>query len=544
MAPSSSTSDADWRCLSKYGTTTIRSADETPSPAGQSRRMIARRADPGSGDVNGARVACRTSWLVRVHDGRVIAKPAGVAGPRRPRRRSRVGVLPSVPPRARLLTGIASSTASVSVVTAVVALLRPHVPVLSLGALYVFAVLPISIFWGLAYAIPVSIASMLAFNFFFLPPVHTFTLSDSSNWFALAVFLVTGIVASELAARLRRRARESALLAGIAGSLLERGNVEAELDRIAAQVAPALQVDRARIELAGSGVGRDWYPLVAGEERVGAILLQGGGRSGAAARRRVVTALASLLAVALDRERLAREALEAEALRRSDSLKTALLRAVSHDLRTPLMAISASATTLAHAGPRLGGEDQAALVSTIISETRRLDRLVGNLLDLSRLQAGAAQPQPQLWTVDELIVQALGSLAEGSERVEVGLGEESLTVEVDAAQIQRVLANLIENGLRHTEGPVLLQVSQAGDEALVRVIDRGSGIPHDELERIFEPFQRGSRAAGVRGAGLGLAIARGFAQANGARVWAESRPHQGATFVLALPLAPSQAVQA
>ncbi|MGZ4383132.1 MAG: sensor histidine kinase [Gaiellaceae bacterium] len=444
--------------------------------------------------------------------------------------------------RRRLWTGAAASVAGVAVVTAAVDLLQPHVPVLSLGALYVFAVLPISVFWGLGYALPVSIASMLAFNFFFLPPVHTFTLADSSNWFALAVFVVTAIVASELAARLRRRASESALLTGIATSLLERGEVVAELDRIAADVARALQADRARIELGAALPAPEpgWHSLTAGGQRVGSILLQGGSRSTVAARRRLLPALASLLAVAIDRERLAREALEAEALRRSDALKTALLRAVSHDLRTPLMAISTSASTLAHAGTGLAADDRAQLVTTIIGETRRLDRLVGNLLDLSRLQAGAARPEPQLWTIDDLIVQALAAVGEGSERIEVSLSEESPAVEVDAGHIQRVLVNLIENALGHGEGAVLLQVSRGATEALVRITDRGPGIAPGELERIFEPFQRGSQARSLPGAGLGLAIARGFAEANEGRVWAESRPGQGASFVLSLPLAREQ----
>ena len=446
--------------------------------------------------------------------------------------------------RLRVASGIAASAAGIALVTVAVRLLKSHVPVLSLGALYVFVVLPISIFWGLRYAVPVSIASMLAFNFFFLPPVHTFTLSDSSNWFALTVFLVTGIVASELAARLRRRARESALLTEIATSLLERGEVTTQLDRIAEEVARALQAERARLELGSAARDEPGaHELMAGGQRVGVLLLEGTGRSGAAARRRILPAVASLLAVAIDRERLAKEALETEALRRSDMLKTALLRAVSHDLRTPLMAISTSATTLAHAGSALTAEDRNQIMATIIGETKRLDRLVGNLLDLSRLQAGAARPAPELWTIDDLIVQAIAAVGAGSERVEATLPEESLAVLVDAEQIQRVLVNLIENALRHGDGPVLIQISRAGAELLVRVTDRGSGVPAGELERIFEPFQRGSGAGGVRGAGLGLAIARGFAEANGGRVWAESRPGQGASFVLALQLALEEAIE-
>jgi len=137
----------------------------------------------------------------------------------------------------------------VALVTAAIELLKPYIPVLSLGVLYVFAVLPIAIWWGLGYAVPVAVASMLAFNFFFLPPLYTFRLAESRNWLALLVFLVTAVVVSELAARSRRRAGESALLAQIATSLLERGNVSGELELIAAEAARVLQVRRARIAI-------------------------------------------------------------------------------------------------------------------------------------------------------------------------------------------------------------------------------------------------------------------------------------------------------
>jgi two-component system sensor histidine kinase KdpD len=241
-----------------------------------------------------------------------------------------------------------------------------------------------------------------------------------------------------------------------------------------------------------------------------------------------------MLGIAIDRERLAREALEAEALRRSDATKTAVLRAVSHDLRTPLMAILASAGALVRADLKLDDEDRADLATTILGEAERLDRLVGNLLDLSRLQAGAAQPEPTLWPMDDLVIQAVEEIGDAGGRVEISLSDDSAAVQVDAHQIQRVLVNLIENALKYSSEPVRLQVSSTPTEVLVRVVDQGPGVGANELEQIFEPFQRGSRGDG-RGAGLGLAIARGFAEANEGRVWAESRPGQGATFVLALP---------
>jgi two-component system sensor histidine kinase KdpD len=437
----------------------------------------------------------------------------------------------------RRLIGLAGAAALVAAVTGVIALLEPHVPVLSLAVLYLFAVLPVAVYSGLLVAITTSVASMLAFNFYFLPPTHTFTLQDSRNWFALGVFLVTSVVVSELAARSRRRATEAALLAEIAGYLLERGDVTGQLDRIASEAASALEVEQARIELGEDRpAGPERYPLLAGGRRVGTIQLVNPRRGGAAARRRLLPALASLLGVAIDRERLESEALEAEALRRSDAIKTAVLRAVSHDLRSPLMAILTSASALARADLELDRDDERELVSTIQDEAARLDRVIANLLDLSRLEAGAAQPEPEVWPVDDLIAQALGQTGEDGRRIEVELPDEPLAARVDTHQIERVLVNLLENALKYSpeSEAVRVQVGRAPNRILVRVVDHGPGVPAHDRERIFEPFQRG---ADGRGAGLGLAIARGFAQANDATVWAESRPGQGATFVLALPAA-------
>jgi two-component system, OmpR family, sensor histidine kinase KdpD len=439
-----------------------------------------------------------------------------------------------------VLLGVAACAVSVAVVSGAIELLKGHIPVLSLAVLYLLAVLPVAVFLGLVYGLLVAVASMLAFNFLFLPPLYTFTLADSRNWFALLVFLITAVVVSQLATRSRRQARESALLARIATSLLERGSVSEDLERIAAEAAQALQVEGAAIELGSAAEGDEGsYPLAAAERRVGTIRLTRPRPGGGGARRRLLPALASLLGVAIDRERLAQEAYEAEALRRSDAMKTALLRAVSHDLRSPLMAILTSAGALAHGELSLSRADRRELVETILGEAGRLDRLVNNLLDLSRLQAGAAEPEVGLWAVDDLVLQALDGIEAAAGRVEVSLPEElSPLVRVDLHQVERVVANLVENALRYSPASetVHVQVRATGSEVLVRVIDRGPGILPGEAERIFEAFQRGSRTGGVRGAGLGLAIARGFAEANGGRVWVESHEGQGTTFVLALPL--------
>ena len=390
------------------------------------------------------------------------------------------------------LVRAAAAAALIGGTTVVVALLRPVAPDISLGALYVIVVMVAALVWGLAWAVAVSIASLLAFNFFILPPVHTFALEDAENWAALVVYLVTAVVTSELASRLRRRAaeaerreREAALLADLAARLLAREDLGELVDRIDPGGDPAA--------------------------------------------RRLEAAVESLHAIARERERLEAEALEAEALRRADVVKTAVIQSVSHDLRTPLATIHAALDALGPADPGARRE----LVETARHELERLERYVENVLDLSRLGAGAAAPSPALWTVDALAAQAMAGLP-GADRVRLEVGDDLPPVRADATQIERALANLLENALRFSppDAAVTIRAETRGDEVVVRVEDRGPGVADADAETIFEPFHR---SGGSRGAGLGLAIARGFVEANGGSVWVESAPGGGASFAIALP---------
>jgi two-component system, OmpR family, sensor histidine kinase KdpD len=230
---------------------------------------------------------------------------------------------------------------------------------------------------------------------------------------------------------------------------------------------------------------------------------------------------------------------DAEQLRRSDAVKTTLLRAVSHDFRSPLTAIVTAAGALVHSDLVLDDGDRRDLAETILTETLRLDRLVGDLLDLSRLEAGAVTSVGAAWPIEDVVLQAVEGVREGVGRLDLSL-DEAATVQVDPHQLERVLVNLIENALRYSRERVSVQTRRMRSEVLVRVVDSGPGIHADELDRIFEPFRRGAKSGDTRGSGLGLAIARGFAEANGGRLWAESFPGQGAVFVLALPLAACQ----
>jgi two-component system sensor histidine kinase KdpD len=279
-------------------------------------------------------------------------------------------------------------------------------------------------------------------------------------------------------------------------------------------------------------------PLRAGEREI-AVLALGAVPSDAVLERlreRVVPSLVALLAAALDREALQREVVETQALRRSDDIKTALLRTVSHDLRSPLTAIAAAGEALA--SPRLDDAERAQLAADVVGQATRLSRLVDKLLDLSRLQGGAADPRTEWCSVEEVLRAAMDETphaAGWSVVIDPGLP----LIRADGAQLERAFANLLENAARHGgEHPVAVRARAVGQRVLVRIVDRGPGIAQPERERVFEAFYRGSGSAddGHTGSGLGLAVVRGFVEANGGRTWVESLPGQGATFVVELPL--------
>jgi len=312
-------------------------------------------------------------------------------------------------------------------VTVVIFALKPVAPVLSLGVLYLFAVLPVAAFWGFRYAVGVSIVSMLAFNFFFLPPTHTLRLAESENWVALAVYILTALSVSELATHARRRAR-------------------------------------------------------------------------------------------------------------SDEVKTAVLRSVSHDLRSPITAIMTASDVLEDEGEALTPAEREELHLSIRLQIHRLDRLVANLLDLSRLEAGAARPLAELWTVDSLIARALEAIGPENARIDVAVPDESPPISVDAAQLEHALVNLLENALKFSSvtDRVEMRADATRDEVRLRITDHGPGIAPEERKLIFEPFHG-------TGSGLGLAIARGFVELNDGRLWVESEPGRGTTFVVAFPAAQTAA---
>jgi two-component system, OmpR family, sensor histidine kinase KdpD len=470
--------------------------------------------------------------------------------------------------------GVIVAVASVAAATAVIYPLKTVAPVVSLGVVYLLAVVIVSTLWGLAFGIGTAVLSAAAFNFFHLPPVGRLTLADSRNWVALTAFVVVAIAIGLVAELARARAQEADkrrgeadLSAELARLLLGAARLEDALPVAAQRLAGALGVASASVELRALAPDERTlaFPLRRSGVRVGTLLLPASLPAGERARvlERVVPALEALLSAALEREELVGGVVETAALRRADTVKTALLRAVSHDLRSPLTAISAASEAVG--SPSLSELERVEMATVIEEEARRLSRLVDNLLDLSRLEAGAAEPRRDWTSVEELIRAALQELAAGPEDFILSIDGELPLLRVDPVQMERAFVNVLENARRHSGGqPVSVRARAVrslagtrrrpsaaggdgghpeghrpvGDRMIVRVVDRGPGIAPAQLERVFEPFYRtGSAAGGHRGSGLGLSIARGFTQANAGWLYAESLPGQGATFVFELPLA-------
>jgi len=485
-------------------------------------------------------------------------------------------LLASEPPPRRV--GVVVALAAVALCTLIVYPLAHVAPVVSLSVVYLPAVLVASVTWGVWFGVATAVLSAAAFNFFHLPPIGRFTLQDSSNWVALGAFLVVAILASSVAEITRARTRDAeerrreADLAAEMARLLLRGNSLAEaLPTAAARLAQTLDLGSAAIQM--DTVEADErtvaFPLREGTKRLGTLVVGADTSEGKLRRlqERVVPALEALLSAALEREALLGGVVETAALRRADTVKTALLRAVSHDLRSPLTAISAAGAAVG--SPSLSPTEREEMASVIQEEARRLSRLVDNLLDLSRLEAGAAEPRREWTSIEELIRAAVGELAVRPEEFTLSIDRDLPLVRVDAVQLERAFVNVLENARRHAGGhPVSVRAravrslagarrhafagagdgdgvggeraaaqGRRGDRVIVRVVDRGPGIPPAQLERVFEPFYRaGTSTGGHRGSGLGLAIARGFAEANAGSLHVESLPGQGATFVFEFPL--------
>ncbi|MFE1229476.1 ATP-binding protein [Streptomyces sp. NPDC059442] len=404
---------------------------------------------------------------------------------------------------------------------------------------------------GLLPALASVIFGSFLLNWFFTPPVHRITIADPRNIVAIAVFFGVAVsVASvvDLAARRTHQAArlraESEVLSYLAGSvlrgessleaLLERGRETFSMESVAL-LERASDVDP---WTCAASVGT--RPAVRPEDAdvdmpVGehlALVLTG--RALPAEDRRVLGAFAAQAAVVLDRQRLVGEAEEARKLAEGNKIRTSLLAAVSHDLRTPLAAIKAAVSSLRSDDVEWSEADRAELLAGIEDGSDRLDHLVGNLLDMSRLQTGTVTPLIRAVDLDEVVPMALGGVPDGSAELDV---PESLPmVEVDKGLLERAVANIVENAVKYSppEVPVVVAASVLGDRVELRVVDRGPGVPDEDKDGIFEPFQRFGDAPRGSGVGLGLAVARGFVEAMGGTVTADDTPGGGLTMTLTL----------
>ncbi|MEX2406685.1 MAG: ATP-binding protein [Actinomycetota bacterium] len=432
----------------------------------------------------------------------------------------------------------------------------------SAALVYVLAVTGASAVAGLRAGLAASVLSFLALNFFFTEPVHTLNVAKPEDLVALAVFLVVSVTFGSLLAsavsqrtRAERREREALLLQRF-GTRLLSGEPPAEvLGSFASAVTDLFPIARCEIrteltqepvvsegsDLEVSTEPPEVIPMVTMDREVGQILLFGGQPHHRMAdeERGVVRTFASQMGLALEGIRLGNEASNARLEAETNSLRAALFSSVTHDLRTPLASITASVTSLQDGDTSFTAEDRRDLLETIRQEADRLNRLVGNLLDLSRMRAGALVPSTKPAAIDEVIEGVVARLQPLFARHEIHLKlrPNLPDVPIDVVQMDQVVTNLLENAVKFSpEGTsITVSASKWQDVVEVRVSDRGPGIAQEEREHVFEPFVRGDQDAS-KGTGLGLSIGRAIVESHGGRIWIEGTAGGGTTVVFQLPL--------
>lgn len=487
------------------------------------------------------------------------------------------------------------AVAGVGLLTAAVSVLLSDPPIATVAMLYLAAVLATAVSVGRGPAIVSALAAFLCFNWFFVEPLHHLTVSDPRDLVVLFVFLLVAGVTGQLGASQRARAeearsreRETALLYELA-RILGESSLDQALPLIAARLRAHFEVAAVAIEVQGSaprsfgagegslvqqltrndssrevlepgggqsrwvriappsrpareaGARRATVPLLIGGRRVGALhIARSESRRLAPREGRLLDAVGTQLASAMDRDTLHRQAIDAEVLRRTDALRAALLDAVSHDLRTPLSSILASASSLRESDIEWTASERDDFLRAIEDEARRLDRLVRNLLDASRIQAGELRPVRE-WhdaaaLVDDVVTRMRPLLREHA--LASSVQDDLPPVRLDYIAIDQVLTNLIENAAKFAPpGSEIEVVCDRSDDSLrFAVADHGPGIPAASVARAFEPFARGHLIAGSSGVGLGLSIAKRLVEGHAGAIWYEARPGGGSRFVFTLPL--------
>jgi two-component system sensor histidine kinase KdpD len=461
-------------------------------------------------------------------------------------------------PRRQLLGWLLAAVGMV-LLTLVLVAAEDHLNLPSEMLLYVVLIGSVAVVGGLWPAIGSAIVASVVVNWFFTPPFHTLTIADTDNVIALGVFLAVAVMVSVLVSQLSRRSAdavraraEAEAIASVAGTFLDPDDA---LGSTLAHLRSTFDLTAVAVLRPGpDGTGHlveavSGDPVPSSPEGHTTIALHGGavlvldGPSLHSDDLKVLKAFVGQLGTVLEQQHLRAEARSAASAAEGDRLRTAILRAVSHDLRTPLASIKASVTSLKQDDVAWSDHDRDEFLSTIEEETDRLNRMVGNLLDMSRLQSGIVRPALRPVGLEEVVPRALVSIsgrdASGLSAVELRVPEDLPAVLADPDLLERVVANLVANALRHGSGPspVRVEAGAVGARVDLRVVDHGAGVPPRERTRLFEPFQRLGDNDLDSGVGLGLAVARGFMEAMDGELGIDDTPGGGLTFTASLKVA-------
>ena len=519
-----------------------RGANATQLVIGTSRRSrLARVFDQGIG----ARVV-QESGTIDVH---MVSHDAAGRGLRLPPLRSALPVV-------RKIAGWVLSVALPVAATLVGVVLRELIGLSTDVVLYFLATVVVALVGGLGPALVAAIACGVLLNFFLTPPVYSFTIAEPENAVTVGAMVVVAVLVALVVDRAARRAQqatraraEGALLASFARTVLTRTD---PLPRLLEKVREAFGLGS--VALLERSEGSEWHCVTASgplgcqspdEADVDVEIepdlhLIGSGRSLAASDRRLLEVVGGQALLALRSQRAAVAAEESRRRAEATETRSALLSAVGHDLRTPLTSIKAAAGSLRDPTLRLPIADRQELTAMIEESADRLTALVDNLLDSSRLAAGAVAPLLRPVGYDEVAARALVGI-EGAHRVKIDIDESLPDVVADAGLLERVVANVVDNALRHAgEVPIVLRASAHAGRVELRIVDAGPGVPKLAREALFAPFQRLGGAGpsdrdGATGVGLGLSVARGFTEAMGGMLTAEDTPGGGLTVVISLP---------
>ena len=526
-------------------------------------------------------------------------------------KRLRVPRLPTRP-QSRLV-GYIAGLLGVILVSLFIGLVLGQVNLANISMLYLLVVLAAAVGFGRGPAIFASISAFLIFDWFFVEPMHQFTVSDPEEWVSLLFFLLTATVTGQLAAGQRERAREAqqrereAVVLYDIVRLLSEGDPDRVLEGVADRLRRELQVKGVGVELWQPSGTATWVsagdpaalarlrdtrtvarvlhrgpassnndhaapgrwvrvipptrqrapgddidddirvvPVRVSDRRVGALLLVGTSERFDPSDDRLVSAAAAQIGSEYERARLRQEATEAEVLRRTDELRAALLNAVSHDLRTPLATIMASAGSLRQLDVPWTEEERQSFAQAIEEEADHLNHLVGNLLDLSRIEGGSLKPQMSWQDLDTVIEDTLDRLrpVTRGHRLRVEVPRDLPPLWFDPVEIGEVIYNLVENATKYAppETEITLSATRGDREISIAVEDRGPGLPQAALPHLFDAFFRVTDGRPrPQGLGLGLAIVKGLVEAHGGRVWAENRAGSGARFTFTLPVSAAPA---